>query len=83
MLLKKLVNIFRRNTIMKETGTVKWFSPDKGYGFIAPEDGSKDVFIHISALNAAGLDNLDEKQKIKYEITSSQGKQSAASIELI
>ena len=68
---------------MKETGTVKWFSPDKGYGFIAPDNGSKDVFIHISALNAAGLDNLDEKQKIKYEITSSQGKQSAASIELI
>jgi CspA family cold shock protein len=83
MLLKKLVNIFRRNTIMKETGTVKWFSPDKGYGFIAPEDGSKDVFIHISALNAAGLDNLDEKQKIKYEVTSSQGKQSAANIELV
>jgi len=83
MLLKKLVNIFRRNTIMKETGTVKWFSPDKGYGFIAPEDGSKDVFIHISALNAAGLDNLDENQKIKYEVTSSQGKQSAANIELV
>ena len=83
MLLKKLINIFRRNTTMKETGTVKWFSPDKGYGFIAPDNGSKDVFIHISALNAAGLDNLDEKQKIKYEITSSQGKQSAASIELI
>jgi cold shock protein len=83
MLLKKLVNIFRRNTIMKETGTVKWFSPDKGYGFIAPEDGSKDVFIHISALNAAGLDNLDEKQKIKYEVTSSQGKQSATNIELV
>ena len=83
MLLKKLINIFRRNTIMKETGTVKWFSPDKGYGFIAPEDGSKDVFIHISALNAAGLDNLDEKQKIKYEVTSSQGKQSAANIELV
>ena len=83
MLLKKLINIFRRNTIMKETGTVKWFSPDKGYGFIAPEDGSKDVFIHISALNAAGLDNLDENQKIKFEITSSQGKESAANIELI
>ena len=83
MLLKKLINIFRRNTIMKETGTVKWFSPDKGYGFIAPEDGSKDVFIHISALNAAGLDNLDENQKIKFEITSSQGKQSAANIELV
>jgi CspA family cold shock protein len=83
MLLKKLINIFRRNTIMKETGTVKWFSPDKGYGFIAPDNGSKDVFIHISALNAAGLDNLDENQKIKYEVTSSQGKESAANIELV
>ena len=68
---------------MKQIGTVKWFNSTKGYGFIAPDNGSKDVFIHISALNAAGLDNLDEKQKIKYEITSSQGKQSAASIELI
>ena len=83
MLLKKLINTFRKNTIMKEIGTVKLFSPDKGYGFIAPEDGSKDVFIHISALNAAGLDNLDENQKIKYEVTSSQGKQSAANIELV
>jgi len=68
---------------MKETGTVKWFSPDKGYGFIAPDNGSKDVFIHISALNAAGLDNLDENQKIKFEISSSQGKESAANIELV
>jgi CspA family cold shock protein len=83
MFLKKLINIFRRNTTMKKTGTVKWFDPTKGYGFIAPDNGSKDVFIHISALNAAGLDNLDEKQKIKYEVTSSQGKESATDIELI
>ena len=68
---------------MKKTGAVKWFNPDKGYGFIAPDNGSKDVFIHISALNAAGLDNLDENQKIKFEITSSQGKESAANIELV
>ena len=68
---------------MKQIGTVKWFNSTKGYGFIAPDNGSKDVFIHISALNAAGLDNLDENQKIKFEITSSQGKESAANIELI
>ena len=68
MLLKKLINTFRKNTIMKEIGAVKWFSPDKGYGFIAPEDGSKDVFIHISALNAAGLDNLDENQKLNMRL---------------
>ena len=68
---------------MKQIGTVKWFNSTKGYGFIAPDNGSKDVFIHISALNAAGLDNLDENQKIKFEISSSQGKQSAANIELV
>ena len=68
---------------MKQIGTVKWFNSTKGYGFIAPDNGSKDVFIHISALNAAGLDNLDENQKIKYEVTTSQGKQSATSIELV
>jgi|TARA_B110000459_G_C16503399_1_gene444471 CspA family cold shock protein len=68
---------------MKQIGTVKWFNSTKGYGFIAPDNGSKDVFIHISALNAAGLDNLDENQKIKYEVTSSQGKESAANIELV
>ena len=68
---------------MKQIGTVKWFNSTKGYGFIAPDNGSKDVFIHISALNAAGLDNLDENQKIKYEVTSSQGKESTANIELV
>ena len=83
MLLKKLINIFRRNTIMKETGTVKWFSPDKGYGFIAPEDGSKDVFIHISALNAVGLESLDDNQKIEFDIEEKQGKTSAININLI
>jgi|APCry1669189034_1035192.scaffolds.fasta_scaffold01690_5 CspA family cold shock protein len=74
--------LFKKNT-MKTTGTVKWFNPDKGYGFIAPDDGTKDVFIHISALNAATLNTLDENQKIKFEVTSSQGKESATNIELI
>jgi CspA family cold shock protein len=83
MFLKKLINIFRRNTTMKKAGTVKWFNPDKGYGFVAPDDGTKDVFIHISALNAASLNTLDENQKIKFEVTSSQGKESATNIELI
>ncbi len=50
------------------TGTVKWFNPTKGYGFIEPEDGSKDVFVHISAVERAGLSNLREGQKIQFEV---------------
>ena len=50
------------------TGTVKWFNPTKGYGFIAPDDGSKDVFVHISSVERAGLPTLREGQKIKYDL---------------
>ena len=50
------------------TGTVKWFNPDKGYGFIQPDDGGKDVFVHISAVEQSGLRNLQEGQKIAYEV---------------
>lgn len=50
------------------TGTVKWFNDDKGFGFIAPEDGSKDVFVHISAVEQAGMRSLNEGQKISFEI---------------
>lgn len=50
------------------TGTVKWFNPTKGYGFIEPEDGSKDAFVHISAVERAGLDSLREGQKVSYEL---------------
>lgn len=63
-------------------GTVKWFNTTKGYGFIAPEDGSKDVFVHISALQKAGIQQLDDGQKVNYEITEHNGKQSADNIEL-
>ena len=49
------------------TGTVKWFNPTKGFGFIEPEDGSKDAFVHISALQASGLATLAENQKVSYE----------------
>jgi len=68
---------------MKITGTVKWFNYTKGYGFIAPDNGSKDVFIHRSAVEEAGLDGLNDNQKIKFEIILSQGKESAGNIELI
>jgi CspA family cold shock protein len=60
-------------------GTVKWFNSIKGYGFIQPDDGSKDVFVHISAVERAGLSNLNEGQKLSYEIVRDRktGKSSA------
>ena len=61
------------------TGTVKWFNPQKGFGFIQPDDGGKDVFVHISAVERAGLYDLREGQKISYELTNDRrtGKTSA------
>ena len=64
------------------TGTVKWFNPDKGFGFIQPEDGGKDVFVHITAVQAAGLQNLNENQKVTYEVVAERGKQAAANLRL-
>ena len=59
------------------TGTVKWFNQQKGYGFIQPETGGKDVFIHISAVEKAGLSNLNEGQKVSYEVVANHGKEGA------
>ena len=65
------------------TGTVKWFNPQKGYGFIAPEDGSRDVFVHISAVEKAGLGTLNEGQQVSFEVVSGRdGKSSAESLAL-
>jgi CspA family cold shock protein len=64
------------------TGTVKWFNPAKGYGFVQPDDGSKDVFIHISALEEKGLSSLEEDQKISYDTEDNRGKVSATNIEV-
>jgi CspA family cold shock protein len=62
-------------------GTVKWFNPVKGYGFIQPDDGSKDVFVHISAVERSGIGNLREGQKISYDIErGQQGKSSAVNL---
>lgn len=63
------------------TGTVKWFNPTKGFGFIEPEDGSSDTFVHISAVERAGLRTLNEGQKVTYEIQTGQnGKASAENL---
>ena len=64
------------------TGTVKWFNSQKGFGFIQPEDGGKDVFVHISAVERAGLYNLNEGQKVTYEVIRSpkNGKESAENL---
>lgn len=60
------------------TGTVKFFNADKGYGFIQPEDGSKDAFVHISAVERAGLHTLREGQKVTYDLTAGQNGKAAA-----
>lgn len=66
------------------TGTVKWFNPAKGFGFIAPEDGSSDAFVHISAVERAGLSTLNEGQKVSYELQQGQnGKSSAEDLTII
>ncbi len=65
-------------------GTVKWFNATKGFGFIEPEDGSKDVFVHISAVERAGLSSLSEAQKVSYELQPGQnGKSSAENLSVI
>lgn len=65
------------------TGTVKWFNPTKGYGFIEPDDGGNDAFVHISAVQQAGLNSLDEGQKVSFELVEGQnGKASAEKLAL-
>ena len=65
------------------TGTVKWFNTTKGYGFIAPDSGGKDVFVHISAVERSGLTGLQDNQKVTYELQSGRdGRESAINLEL-
>ena len=64
------------------TGTVKWFNGTKGYGFIQPDSGGKDVFVHISAVERAGLSTLNEGQTVTYEIVSNRGKESAENLKV-
>jgi len=62
------------------TGTVKWFNPSKGFGFIEPENGGSDVFVHISAVEKSGMNNLNEGQRVEYDVQEEKGKQSACNL---
>jgi CspA family cold shock protein len=66
---------------MMATGTVKFFNTQKGYGFIQPDDGSKDVFVHITAVERAGMRSLNEGQKVSYDIMTERGKQAAGNLQ--
>jgi CspA family cold shock protein len=63
-------------------GIVKWFNPTKGYGFIQPETGGKDVFVHITAVHKAGLNTLNEGAKVSYELVANRGKESAENLRI-
>lgn len=62
------------------TGTVKWFNPTKGFGFIVPDDGGKDVFVHISAVEKAGWRSLNEGQKVQFDLQKDKGKEAATNL---
>ncbi len=64
-------------------GTVKWFNAQKGFGFIQPDDGSKDVFVHVSAVERAGLGSLHEGQKLSFEVQQDRGKSSAGNLKSV
>ena len=65
------------------TGTIKWFNADKGYGFISPQDGSKDVFLHITAVQAAGLTTVNEGQRVSYDVLKERGKDAASNLRVV
>jgi CspA family cold shock protein len=64
-------------------GTVKWFNPDKGFGFIAPDDGSADVFVHFSAIQSSGYRTLEENQKVEYNVTQGPKGPQAAEVRIV
>lgn len=77
-----MVCLWIRKDLGMASGTVKWFNLDKGFGFIQPNDGTKDVFVHITALQAAGISNLNDGQKVNFEVVTERGKQAAANLTL-
>jgi CspA family cold shock protein len=64
-------------------GTVKWFNATKGFGFIVPQDGGKDVFVHVTAVQKAGLTGLNENQKVSYEVVTERGKAAATNLKIV
>jgi len=73
----------KRSSVAMAIGTVKWFNAQKGFGFIQPQDGSKDVFVHITAVQAVGLRGLNEGQKISYDVMMERGKSAATNLKLL
>jgi CspA family cold shock protein len=69
-----------RSPVRMATGTVKWFNATKGFGFIVPQDGGKDVFVHITAVQKAGLQGLNEGQQVSYEVAMERGKAAAINL---
>ena len=80
--LRLLCRRVNTKAVTMANGTVKWFNADKGFGFIQPQDGSKDVFVHITALQAAGINGLNDGQKVTYDVVAERGKQAAANLKL-
>jgi CspA family cold shock protein len=76
----RVTGITQRKEAMMATGTVKFFNTQKGFGFIQPSDGSKDVFVHISAVERAGMRTLVEGQKVSYDVVTERGKQAAGNL---
>ena len=77
-----LDKVFKEDLAML-TGTVKWFNKTKGYGFIAPSDGGKDVFVHISAIQRAGFESLNEGQEVQFELVDNRGKTAAGNLKIL
>jgi CspA family cold shock protein len=77
----QLTTFTAKDSAIMATGTVKFFNTQKGFGFITPEDGGKDVFVHISAVERAGMRTLNEGQRVSYEVVTERGKQAAGNLQ--